>query len=55
MSEMSSEALLRWAAEAVGVGARVVAVKGLRDDSRPWLLHIDHGGSTREAVDKQPM
>ena len=50
MSTMPSEAVLRWAAEAVGVGARVVAVKGLRDDSRPWLLRIEHGGSTREVV-----
>jgi aminoglycoside phosphotransferase (APT) family kinase protein len=50
MSEMPSEVVLRWAAEAVGVDARVVAVKGLRDDSKPWLLHIDHGGSTREVV-----
>jgi aminoglycoside phosphotransferase (APT) family kinase protein len=50
MSEMPSKSVLSWAAEAVGAGARVVAVKGLRDDSRPWLLHIEHGGSTREVV-----
>jgi hypothetical protein len=50
MSEMPSEAVLRWAAEAVGAGARVVTVKALRDDSRPWLLHIERGGSTREVV-----
>jgi aminoglycoside phosphotransferase (APT) family kinase protein len=50
MSEMRSESVLRWAADAVGAGARVVAIKGLRDDSRPWLLRIDHGGSTHAVV-----
>ena len=38
MSKMPSKSVLSWAAEAVGSGARVVAVKGLRDDSRPWLI-----------------
>ncbi len=44
---MPSEVILRWAAEAVGVGARVSAIKAL---SRPWLLHIDHAGSTHDVV-----
>ncbi len=47
MDERPSEAILRWAAEVVGAGARVVAIKSL---SRPWLLHIEHGGSTHEVV-----
>jgi aminoglycoside phosphotransferase (APT) family kinase protein len=49
MSKMPSESVIRWAADAIGVGAKVVAVKGL-GGSGPWLLHIDHGGSTREVV-----
>jgi Ser/Thr protein kinase RdoA (MazF antagonist) len=50
MSTMPSEAVLRWAADAVGVGAKIVAVHGLHGGSRPWLLRIEHGGSTREVV-----
>ncbi|MGH2368846.1 MAG: phosphotransferase family protein [Chloroflexota bacterium] len=50
MSKMPSEPVLRWAADAVGAGANVVAVKGLHEGSSPWLLRIEHGGSTREVV-----
>lgn len=42
--------VLRWAAGAVGVGARVVGVRGLREGSKPWLLRIELGGATIEAV-----
>lgn len=47
---MSIEPVLRWAADQVGKGARVVAVKGLRAGAGPWRLGIDRGGETVEAV-----
>jgi hypothetical protein len=50
MTEMPARSLLSWAADAVGAGAKVVAVKGLHHGSRPWLLHIEHEENTREVV-----
>jgi len=44
------EPVLRWAADRVGAGARVVAVEGLRAGAGPWRLRIDHGGKAIEAV-----
>jgi aminoglycoside phosphotransferase (APT) family kinase protein len=44
------EPVLRWAAQAVGVGASVVEVQGLRAGGGPWRLGIDHGGKAIEAV-----
>jgi aminoglycoside phosphotransferase (APT) family kinase protein len=42
--------LLRWAAQQVGAGASVVAVKGLKGGGHPWRLSIRHGGHTTQAV-----
>jgi aminoglycoside phosphotransferase (APT) family kinase protein len=42
--------VLSWAAQVVGAGARVVAVKGLRAGVGPWRLRLDHGGKAVEAV-----
>ena len=50
MSPFPSEAVLRWVADAVGVGANVVVVKSLHGGFSPWLLRIEHGGSTRAVV-----
>lgn len=50
MSTTPSDSVLLWAARAVGDGTKVVAVKSLHGGSSPWLLHIEHGGSTREVV-----
>jgi aminoglycoside phosphotransferase (APT) family kinase protein len=44
------EPVLRWAADRVGAGARVVAVEGLRAGAGPWRLRIDHGGKAIKAV-----
>lgn len=50
MSERPIEAVLRWAANALGTGADVAAVRGLHGDSSPWLLSVDEGGGTRDVV-----
>jgi len=50
MSEMPSEAVLSWASNAVGAGAKVLAVKSLHGGSGPWLLRIEHERSTHEVV-----
>ena len=51
MSEMPSESVLSWAAEAVGAGARVVAAKVLHEGrTGPWMLQIDHAGGTSDVV-----
>jgi aminoglycoside phosphotransferase (APT) family kinase protein len=42
--------VLSWAAQVVGVGARVVDVRGLRAGAGPWRLRIDHDGTAVEAV-----
>jgi aminoglycoside phosphotransferase (APT) family kinase protein len=47
---MSIEPVLSWAANQVGAGARVLAVKGLRAGAGPWRLRIDRGGTPLEAV-----
>lgn len=45
------ESVLSWAAEAVGAGARLVAVKALHEGrTGPWMLRIDHAGSTSDVV-----
>jgi aminoglycoside phosphotransferase (APT) family kinase protein len=46
----SMEPVLRWAAQAVGVGASVVEVKGLRAGAGPWRLRIHHDGRAIQAV-----
>jgi hypothetical protein len=55
VSEMQSESVLSWAADAVGAGAKVVAVKGMHGGSgpsrpNPWRLRIDRGGRTSDVV-----
>lgn len=50
MDPVPSEPLLSWAADAVGTGAKVAAVESLHGGHAPWLVRIDHGGSTRDAV-----
>jgi hypothetical protein len=47
---MSIEPVLRWAANQVGAGASVVAVKRLRAGGGPWRLRIDRGGTPLEVV-----
>ena len=47
---MSIEPVLSWAANQVGAGARVLAVKGLRAGTGPWRLRIDRRGTPLEAV-----
>ncbi len=44
------DSLLSWAASAVGAGARVVDVRGLRESSNPWLLRIELAGRSIEVV-----
>ena len=44
------EPVLRWAADQTGMGARVVAVQGLKDGAHPWLLRIRHAGQMTQAV-----
>lgn len=50
MSSPPSGQMLSWAAEAVGAGARVVAVESLHDGYSPWLLRIERGETAREVV-----
>jgi hypothetical protein len=53
MYPMPMEPVLTWAANAVGNGARVVGVQPLRaqpGERGPWLLHIEYGRATIEAV-----
>ncbi|MEV0328380.1 aminoglycoside phosphotransferase family protein [Micromonospora echinospora] len=45
-----SGAALAWAARQVGENAEAVVVSGLREGGNPWLLRIQHGGRTSEAV-----
>lgn len=47
---MSMEPVLDWAADQLGVGARVVGVATLRGARGPWQLRIDHDGTMLEAV-----
>jgi len=49
-SKRPAETVLAWAAGLIGPGARVVAAKGLREGANPWLLRIESGGPTIEAV-----
>lgn len=44
------EPVLRWAAQVVGVGARVVDVKWLRAGAGPWRLRFDQAGKAIETV-----
>jgi aminoglycoside phosphotransferase (APT) family kinase protein len=41
---------LGWAADVMGVGARVVAAEGLRAGRGPWRLRVDRRGRELEAV-----
>lgn len=50
MGQTPSESVLRWAAEAVGARTKVVDVKSLHGGYSPWLLHVEHEGSTREVI-----
>jgi aminoglycoside phosphotransferase len=47
---MSIQPVLGWAANLVGAGAKVVAVKGLRAGGGPWRLGIDRGGTLLQVV-----
>ena len=42
--------MLKWAAAAIGSGARVIDVRPLHGEEAPWLLSIEHAGSTTAAV-----
>ncbi len=42
--------LVRWVVEAVGGGAAVVGVRGLREGSSPWMLALEQDGVTRNVV-----
>jgi aminoglycoside phosphotransferase (APT) family kinase protein len=56
LSEMPNKSVLRWAAEALGSGAKVVAVESLNDRRpNPWRLRIEYGGGTRELVLRAPV
>lgn len=50
MGSVPSEQVLKWAADAIGTGAKVVAVNSMHDGYSPWLLRIEHAGSTHEVV-----
>lgn len=41
---------LRWATEVIAPGAKLIAVKGLREGANPWLLRLELAGKTSEAV-----
>ncbi len=45
-----SEKALRWVTEAVGGGARVATVAGLREGANPWLLRFEPAGRVEAAV-----
>lgn len=45
-----SEKVLRWTVEAIGNGAQMVAVTGLREGANPWLLRFDRGSPVDAAV-----
>lgn len=47
---MPSESALRWAASAIGTGAKVLSVESLHGGDAPWLLRIEHEGSTSGTV-----
>lgn len=44
------EPLLRWAAAALGPGVSVAVERGLRQGGNPWLVRLDDGGTSAEAV-----
>ena len=50
MTRMPSEPILRWAADAVGVGAKVDTVEALHDNPGPWWLRVEYEGTVREVV-----
>lgn len=45
-----TERVLAWAARQIALDAKVIATEGLHCGSNPWLLRIEHGGGTTEAV-----
>ncbi|WP_163513259.1 aminoglycoside phosphotransferase family protein [Fodinicola acaciae] len=45
-----AERVLRWVSAAVGGGAGVAAVTGLRQGANPWLLRFEPGGRVEAAV-----
>jgi aminoglycoside phosphotransferase (APT) family kinase protein len=49
-----TERVTRWAADAVGAGARVVLLRALHDNQGPWRLRIEHGGGATDAVLRTP-
>jgi aminoglycoside phosphotransferase (APT) family kinase protein len=44
------DSALRWATDAVGVGAKVLSVRGMHDGSSPWWLHVEHDGGAHDVV-----
>ena len=50
MSEMPSGAVVSWASNAVGAGAKVLAVRSLHGNSGPWRLCIEHKRRIHEVV-----
>lgn len=50
MSRMPSEAVLEWAAAAVGSGAKIASVEAMHENVGPWWLRVDVDGVVQEAV-----
>lgn len=50
MDTTPTEPVLKWVAEVVGDGSRIVAVRGLHGGSSPWLLRADYDGGTRDVL-----
>lgn len=50
MTNMPTESVLEWAANAVGASAKVLTVEGLHDGSSPWWLRIDDGRTIHEVI-----
>ena len=45
-----SGVLTDWVVQAIGAGAEILSAQGLHDGNGPWLLRIDHQGTTHEVV-----
>lgn len=45
--------VLEWAVAQLAYGAKLHSATGLREGGNPWLLRVEHGGTTLEAVLKR--
>lgn len=50
MTTTPSERALRWAAETIGIGAKVLSVTGMHEGSSPWRLLVERDGVTHDVV-----